>query len=466
MNWDSTYSEDSLRIAEGTLSMLLLMCTFVAVIVDFFHYAITEGEYSNQAFAFVLATLLHFFGVLLLFDLTYGRDKDSKHQSHRPPPLSTLNVMIDSMPAISDVTTQSEDFDDSDIPRGTKEVRDTHKKSQKESESSQYVSMASISTTVGESGSYDDALDHAATLECAFGFSFPLAHFCISSFLLSSMLLLASLSQQITSKHFLIDNSSSAWIKAAYLISYGFFFSCASLTYYKIIAESCDTPLLQNRWLKLGLSGGFAFITIGFLAEAWSSRNILMRQLAPFRSSQLQQKSFWGEAWATGAYIIDEDEYCQNVNDEITVNLTVVYGGDWACPSNPSQWCEVPITTKVECAYFEYAVQEDDENDGETEKFAPQDYVYFRYHDYGVDDDEAYNYEEEPSFHSWNRPAEDIIASCSSPCSAQPEAWMWSMNQRTTQSTYVMHLCLGASICFLGWPLFELFTLVRPGSAM
>jgi hypothetical protein len=183
--------------------------------------------------------------------------------------------------------------------------------------------------------------------------------------------------------------------------------------------------------------------------------------------THLQSLPFYiGEAWTKdgGATILGENVTC-DTNDHlaIPVSVTVIWGGQWACPSNSGVYCEATIESKVSCEYwksFAFDEYEDDmmamDDVNAMEKVRDDvtldDYIYFRYHDYDIEDGEAsYDFANQvPSSHAlyWNRPTETILGSCDGTCIAQSFTVF-----RTNQAKVYMHhhwgfLGLGMSLVF------------------
>ena len=84
-------------VGSGKFLGVLLLAQFVAILVDFFVFSNT-----NHIFAFLLASELHIFGLVLLYDLEYdvsdshdrNNNKDSyrSHRDYTPPPVGTILV--------------------------------------------------------------------------------------------------------------------------------------------------------------------------------------------------------------------------------------------------------------------------------------------------------------------------------------------------------------------------------------
>lgn len=451
-------------MVQGSAAMVLLFGTFVAVFIDFF--TASSGELGNQPVAFLLAILLQLLGSKILVDLEYDRVTKTipvqREPEHRKPPIETLDCQSRNMATISDITV-SEDYHELTDKGGQSP---TSRKSSHSS--SDYLSMASVSTPLGDSESYDDALDESPMLECLYEFRFPLVHFFACSILLSSILLMTSLSQQIADITLSLGTTTNYWLRAIYLVTFGFFMSCTSLAYYKIFSNSCDGDWLRDKQVKIGISSCFAVMALVFLSLVYSERSILLDQLAPLLASQgdsSAQPLFIGEAWVTEAKLSRQDELCRDELDSIAVNVTVLYGGDWACPGNPDQWCEIPIKARLECTFYEISSEADDDNGEEPAQLTAQEYVSLRYYGSGAGDDEAYNYEQQPSSSYWDRPSEYIVGSCND-CVAEPDTWVWQLNQRIAQSNYAVYLGLGACLCYLGWPLLEVISTFRSNVAL
>ena len=459
-------------VGSGNFLGVLLLAQFVAILVDFFVFSNT-----NHIFAFLLASELHIFGLVLLYDLEYdvsdshdrNNNKDSyrSHRDYTPPPVGTILVESGEGEGstISNVTSYSDDMSHSS------KAYDSHYKVGKRSDNydenkdgSDYTSMASISTMEhSSSNSEDDNYDHNRSLECCCGFSISYAGFFTLLHTLSALLLLASLNQQIYELNLSSGLVPVEWARTLFLLSYATFLAWTTLSYYKRYLEPAfDHPILRNVRVKQSLSVLVAFISLGIFGNAMRVRNRATQQLNPFfygvsRDDKVSPQPYVGEAWVSGASIIDDDAVCENYYDSIPINVTVAYGGDWACPENPNQQCEATISSQVECSFYESLLrpEQEDDVDDNLNGVTVEEYIYFRYHDYQVDDDNLYDFNEIPSFSHWNRPTDTIIGTCDGSCTARSELWKSENYWSYARSNHVMHLSLGLGLCFLGWPLLE-----------
>lgn len=440
--------------AEGTAAIALLICLFVAVLIDTW-----TGSLATQLAAFILASPLQVVGTILIHDLEYGRHHHQRNRHReeplpRKPPLASLKIPLGEIPTISDVTTaQSEDIQ-------SPEKGDGKNKASGDDDPSDYTSMASISTALGESGSYDEPPENS--LECVFGFTFPLVQFFLTSLFISTALLISSLTEQVADMDLSVDTTLQHVARALFVFTYGLYLSSTMLAFYKrFIVPSLDTPELNDQWLKLGLSGFLGVLALLGLLAACVANYLTLSELRPFQYSRTgvdatPHMPYRGQAWVKDAQVASEYASCLESTDSIPVDLTVLYGGEWACPEKPDILCQTDITVQLECTFFFDQELEDDAVD-EAVEITTEEYVHIRYHDSNGNDDAAYDYEEQPSFqYYWNNPSENILGSCDGTCMAESESWAWERYRRFARSSYGMYLCLGASFCFLGWPIYEL----------
>jgi len=442
------------------------------------------GGNTNHFFAFLLAIELHAYGFLLLYHLEHNDqqqqihseendddDDDDDSEGYIPPPVGNILVQDgDGSSGISNVTSYSED---SSYAHGKKNDK---KLSHEDSGSS---SMASISTTEQWNAEDDDDQfeDPPRSIECCGRFSISYGGFFILAHTLSALLVLSSLNQQFYHLNLKTGVVPEEIARIVFLLSYGMFVACTILSYYKRhIEPTFDRPFMKNVRLKQTLSFVGAILALVIFGTMLRLRGLTTEQLQRFyygslpssnddqTSSSTSQQPYLGEVWVTGASIIDDDAVCVSYQDTITVNVSVVYGGKWACPKNPSQRCTATVTSQVECHYYEsnqqdgldddQVAEEDYENIDNMNDACVNDYVYFRYHDYQFDDDNAYDYSKRPSFKHWNRPTESIIGTCDGSCIARSGIWRSDQYSSYAQSNHAMYLSLGMGLCFLGWPIF------------
>jgi hypothetical protein len=404
----------------------LLCSLLVACAVDLYHFS-EAGQYGDPTVAFAVGTIIHIEGVILLLFETRSYTKlehDGPSQTHFTAPVTT--VALSRIKTLSDVTMdRSEDAHD-----------DKSQESLTTEESSMYVSMATIS--IGESESYDDE-NRTGPLGCAL----------LLSLLLSSILLLGSLNQQMLGSYS-YRNKAVELARGLFVSTYGFFLTATLLYYFeryrRLMFGNISAILRRNPHIVI--SGCLAMASAAFTGSLWASaaQDQAKAELSTLfgDGGSSQQQVFMGEAWVISSALLDDVQVsCSDNAGVIAVTVTVAYGWGWACPhQNPNEFCETELRTFVECA----------DPDGElSNTMTASEYVYFRYHDYGVDDDIAYDLTAKPSFTYWNRPTESIIASCDGWCTAQSEEWVSDHFRTRVQSSHAMYVCSGVGLCFLGW---------------
>lgn len=459
---------------------ILLIAQFVAVLVDYFVF----GN-ANHMFAFLLATELHIFGFLILYDLECedneindGRhnidSSDKGHGEYTPPPIGDILVESGEGSTVSNITSYSEDPSHSSRDFGL-----SHQKIGKgtynydEKDDTSYSSPASISTTENSSArsEEEDHYDRNRSLDCFCGLSISYAGFFALLHTLSALLLLASLNQQMYDLNLSSGFVPEEWARTLFLLSYGIFLACTTLSYYKrCLEQNFDCSIMRNSCVKQSMSVVAALLALGVFGNACLIRNRTTEELSPFfygsttgDGNEESAQPYIGEAWVSGASIIDDSSVCENYYDSIPINVTVVYGGDWACPENPDQQCAATVTSQVECQFFDSlnvvnddAAEAEDEYENAQNDVTVEDYIYFRYHDYDVDDDNfLYGFNEMPSFSHWNRPTDTIMGACDGSCVTRPARWITETYWSYARSNHAMILSLGIGICFLGWPLLE-----------
>ena len=457
---------------------ILLIAQFIAIMVDYSVFGNT-----NYMFAFLLATELHIFGFLALYDLECEDEElnnkkhstDSSYKSHgeyTPPPIGDVLVASGEGSTVSNITSYSEDpshtsrdfkFSHQIIGMGTNNYD--------EKDDASYSSPASISTTENSSDHSDeeDNDERNRSLDCFCGLSISYAGFFTLLHTLSALLFLASLNQQMYDLNLSSGFVPEEWARTLFLLSYGIFLACTTLSYNKRYLEpTFDYSIMINSYLKKGISVVVALIALGISGNAYFIRNRTTQKLSPFfygsisgDETAVSPQPYIGEAWVSGASIIDDSSVCKNSYDSIPINVTVAYGGDWACPENPDQQCEAIVTSHVECGFFDSLHEVDDDLAAEEEHGNGQndvkveDYIYFRYHDYDVDDDNLYDFNEMPSFSHWNRPTDTILGACDGSCMTRPATWITETYWSYAYSNHAMFLSLGIGLCFLGWPLLD-----------
>ncbi|CAB9521774.1 expressed unknown protein [Seminavis robusta] len=450
--------------------LVALLLTLLATMALDLHQLARTGRYSNQRQTFVIASIVHTTGILIiLFRVGSAHDDKGAPNRHHKPPITTLTVSTH--PVISDVTSaESEDIhhpeedEEHDNKRKKKLYSGFHNNNKELEDASKYVSMGS-SSGLGNSESYDDDNYQSKSFPCFCGLYLSLSFYIVIAFLLSTVLLMGSLDQQMMDSSSYRDNRESTKLARALFVStYGFFLACTIMYYYNkcttIFSESIPA-LFRNTNMHMGIS-----LLVAIAAVALSRKAIEIQQQATTQLGTLygtddassstsssgknnsHKKLFIGEAWVNSATLVDngEDVTCEATSDVLPVQLSVVYGGEWACPRNPYSYCEVTIQSEVEC---------EDPEGGLSQEMSPEDYIYFRYHDYGVDDDDAYDTQQQPSFIYWNRPTEPIIGTCDGTCQAQSETWVEDQFRTYAQSTHALYLCAGVGLCFLLLPLWN-----------
>jgi hypothetical protein len=417
-------------------ALVALLCTLlVAVAVDL-HQLVKTGRYGDPAVAFVIGTIIHTGGVLLLL---WGKRSGNNLEYHGPPrnhctaPVTSFEVSR--MKTISDVTmAQSEDLPD-----------DKSQESPTTEESSIYLSMASTST--GESESYDNEDYRSRSLPCFFGCTMPLGCALLLSLMLSSILLLGSLNQQMVDSH-RYRNEAMELARGLFVSSYGFFLTATLIYYFQrystVMCDNTSAVLRHNP--HIAISGCLAMASAAFALSilASAAQDQAKAELGALfgDDGDSQQQAFVGEAWVLSSASLDDDAVsCSDNSGVIAVTVTVAYGGNWGCPQNPDEYCETELLTSVDC---------DDPDGVLSNTMTASEYVYFRYHDYGVDDDNAYDLTARPSFKYWNRPTESIVGSCDGTCQAQSEEWVSNHFRSHAQSSHAMYICAGVGLCLLG----------------
>lgn len=495
--FQSANYQRTVGVVLGTLMTVLVL----VLVADWIVVARTNnGDSSSealQAVACLILIELHLLAIVLLYDLEYNEKEAQNHHHHHDhhhdsdsrcknykPPIESLQIDFDDVPTISNITTQpSEDYENSPRKHTTKTdnaaqaKQDPEKISDKTPTStSNYSSMASISTALGssknssEEGDYYD--EQHRSFPCLFGFSFSYLVIFLFLHLASAALFLTSLNQQVLGMNLSLDFAPKELIRNIFLLTYGFFLASSFLSYFQRYLEHVfDISGMQNLWFKLVLSTLAALIALFVVGHAYALQTQTSLQLHPFQYStgDNNSKPFVGEAWATGAYLIDDQATCETYDDALPINVTVAYGSEWACPNLADIQCEITVTSQVECTYlnsFLGSDQDDDAinaeeqeggNDDNPNGLTLDDYINFRFNEYNVDDDKnEYSFEEKPSFDYWNRPSEGIIGSCTT-CAAKSEHWMTERFQAYAQSNHTLYLVVGMALCFLAWPLYELW---------
>jgi hypothetical protein len=299
--------------------------------------------------------------------------------------------------------------------------------------------------------------------------------FFVFTTLLSTILFLVSLHQEFYYAHLQRLVSRVEWKRSLFLVTFGLFVAASMISWCKrylpqrFRSDSATThgdgklrlPRNIERGVALLLSLVLALVSLFVTCWAYRMRSNTSALVIPFVSSANNRGIYQGEAHVTG-YTILNDDWCEHLDDFISVNVSIAWGGSWACPNTPNTYCETVINTKVSCVFS----ADDDEVTDESYGGADS-YVNFRYHaDYSGDDDayddRAFDYDPDspPTGGYWNRPSEGVLGVCGT-CEARSRYWMTDQLTGITRSSHTLFLSFGVGLCFLGWSLWALWREIR-----
>ena len=254
-------------------------------------------------------------------------------------------------------------------------------------------------------------------------------------------------------------------------------------------------------------------------AHAWSQTS---QRLQPLASSS----AFQGNAWVTGYEVVQADDgndpndvqnqvWCPNApqatttnnngdvtvvvssngmddkDDEssyIAVQVSVAWGGDWACPNQPDSYCQDTMTTHVSCVLatqpLVYQQEQAQNDDQQAVQFVTvYDYLNYRFQnanpgqndDGGGGVDFSYNADQAPSSGyynddananddnnhdgmvvSWNRQSEFIIGDCRTCVAESPRTLLDDAMVPLAQEVHGVWTSLGLLGTSLAWLLLGL----------
>ena len=307
------------------------------------------------------------------------------------------------------------------------------------------------------------------------------------------------------------SSSCNYWIQVLCWITYGMYVAGAALSY--IHRHWIDDVSFKRNKVFLMSSMIVAFMCFMLMYLAWNVHSSVLRDVQSFLPTtssdaiddNVISSTYYGDAWVVDYEIltdtnddltIDEEDQVEEIyshNGGIPVNVTVVWGGNWACPTNSDLFCKKTITTRVSLTFWdsfllEYkqaaaaaaaaADQDDDNGYGEQNTSDLVDmYVYHRYHSYDSDDDgkrgdadnDDYNdYDEPPSYTYWNRPGETVWATCDDTCKVQSFRWVGEHFANYSNSFHGICVSFGMGILLMAWPIYmackesKIFTKLSP----
>ena len=297
------------------------------------------------------------------------------------------------------------------------------------------------------------------------------------------------------------------WLRVLCWISYGMYIGGATISY--IHRHWMDDVLLKRSKLSWSLSIATALVCFLLAYSGYRVHSKVRQDVNSFLSTttssgspasssntvddDMISNSYYGDAWVVDYEILTEDGNDAIVDQDqveekylhnggIPVNVTVFWGGNWACPTNSELYCNKTLTTHVSLTYwdsflmeYKQAMEEADEENGdingeygENSENLVDMYVYHRYHssytsdandsneNEGSEDENNQYYDEAPSHIYWNRPAETVWVTCDNTCSVKSSRWVGEHFATYSNTFHGICVSFGIGLLFLAWPIYML----------